>query len=147
MPPLRERPADIPNLAAFFLGQGAEAQGRAPLGFSKAALDALCRFDWPGNIRQLEREIARGLLFTEAGEFFDCDCLSVGVREALERENPIALATILSRAECQAIMTALDRAEGDVPTAARHLEVAVSTLYRKIKLLGLEGAEGQAELA
>ncbi|MBZ0112728.1 MAG: sigma-54 dependent transcriptional regulator, partial [Thermoanaerobaculia bacterium] len=145
LPSLRERPADIPNLAAFFLGQGAKAQGRAPLGFSKAALDALCRFHWPGNIRQLEREIARGLLFTEPGEFFDCDCLSSDVRAALERESPIALATILSQAERMAITTALERADGDVPTAARHLEVAVSTLYRKIKLLELEGVEERAE--
>ncbi|MGE4298850.1 MAG: sigma-54 interaction domain-containing protein [Desulfovibrionaceae bacterium] len=54
VPPLRERPEDIPDLIAYFVRREANAMNIAPPTVSRAAMDALCANDWPGNVRELE---------------------------------------------------------------------------------------------
>ncbi|MGE3704732.1 MAG: sigma 54-interacting transcriptional regulator, partial [Vicinamibacterales bacterium] len=71
LPPLRERRADIPNLAAYFLAREAARRGTRVGGLSRGAVEALAAFDWPGNVRQLEHEMARAVLFLEDGELLD----------------------------------------------------------------------------
>jgi DNA-binding NtrC family response regulator/tetratricopeptide (TPR) repeat protein len=68
LPPLRARPADIPLLARHFLARIAEERGTAPKPVASAALDALVRHPWPGNIRELENVIRSVTLFTDADE-------------------------------------------------------------------------------
>ncbi len=137
LPALRQRPGDIANLAVYFLDQAVCDRDSKPLGFSKGALAALRNFHWPGNIRQLEREVLKAALFVEDGELLDTTCLSPDVAAALSAESPLALKTQIEEAERLAIQAALDRQEGQVPAAAADLEVPSSTLYRKIKTLGL----------
>jgi len=75
LPPLRQRREDIPNLAVHFLGAACREAGVAPAGISRAALDVLTRAAWPGNIRQLEREMSRVALFLEDGDLLESTLL------------------------------------------------------------------------
>src|SRR5262249_50388427 len=76
LPPLRHRRADIPNLAAFVLSREIARHGLAVRGISRAALDRLVHHNWPGNIRELENEIARAALFVRGHDLVDSAALS-----------------------------------------------------------------------
>src|SRR5215471_13182405 len=62
MPPLRERLGDIPLLAQYFLRKFTKESGREILGFGEAAMAALQRYPWPGNIRELENAVERSVV-------------------------------------------------------------------------------------
>ncbi|MEZ5839345.1 MAG: sigma 54-interacting transcriptional regulator [Hyphomicrobiales bacterium] len=62
VPPLRERREDVPHLVTHFLAKFNEAHGRHLTGFTQRAIDALMSYDWPGNIRELENVIERGVI-------------------------------------------------------------------------------------
>lgn len=139
VPPLRERPADVPQLAAWFLQRESRRLGRRVAGLSRAALAALVAYPWPGNVRQLEREVSRAVLFVGEGELLDSARLSAEVREH-GREAPASLAERLEEHERRELAAALARAEGHVARAAEDLQVPLSTFYRRMKRLGLERA-------
>src|SRR5262249_47992487 len=136
--PLRERPADIPNLAAFFLAREAARLGLGTSGISRAALDVLMAYDWPGNIRQLEKEMARAVLFLADGELLESSRLSPALSApgAAPRRGT-TLAETLQSAEAAQIASALEESGGDVVAAARLLGLGRSTLYRRMKELGI----------
>jgi len=67
VPALRERPADIPALATFFLQRQARRIGRVVTGLSTASLDRLLTYPWPGNVRELENVIERAVILSEGG--------------------------------------------------------------------------------
>ncbi|HEX9735739.1 MAG TPA: sigma 54-interacting transcriptional regulator [Thermoanaerobaculia bacterium] len=137
LPPLRERRADVANLAAFFLDQETRRRGVAAAGISRGALELLEGYPWPGNIRQLEREMARVALFLEAGELLESTQLREGIRHAQD-EAPASLKERLDRVEREEIVQALERHDGSVSAAAKELQLGVSTLYRRISELGIE---------
>jgi hypothetical protein len=142
LPPLRERRADIPNLAAFFLAREAARHGRRVGGLSRGAVDALTAFDWPGNVRQLEHEMARAVLFLEPGEMLDTmrlhpDILGRG-------PNPSGkLEAARASAERDEIISALQAHGGDVSLAAERLGISRATAYRRIKSLAIDPSTWQ----
>lgn len=140
LPALRERSADLPNLAARFLTEEAASLGRDLPGISLAAMDALVAYDWPGNIRELRHEISRAALFLNDGELLDSSRLSDGLKSAEAAHPDSPLKDRLEQFERSEIQRAIDRAAGDVPKAAELLGVGRSTLYRRMKALGLQGA-------
>lgn len=68
IPPLRERRADLPPLMEHFLGIYSERHGRKVTGFEESAVAAMLGYDWPGNIRELENVIERGVIMARDGE-------------------------------------------------------------------------------
>lgn len=144
LPPLRRRPGDIPNLAAWFLEREATKLDRPVEGISRRALQALSGYAWPGNIRQLEREIARAVLFTSPGELVETSCLS---EEVIHGASPGIddLKTRVERFERNEIRRTLGRHTGSVSDAAEELGVSVSTLYRKLNRYDLTPEGPQAE--
>jgi two-component system response regulator PilR (NtrC family) len=68
VPPLRERPEDIPLLANHFLKKYASAAGRSILRVHKESIDSLCGYEWPGNVRQLENTVERAVALETADE-------------------------------------------------------------------------------
>ena len=142
LPPLRERRAEIPSLAARFFHREIEKNGVASPGITRAALGALVRCPWPGNVRELQNEIAKAALLLEAGEALDLQHLSERVRRppGLESGEPAAFLTLeetVLRAEREAFAVALAAAEGDPGRAMELLGISRTTWYRKLKELGL----------
>jgi DNA-binding NtrC family response regulator len=138
LPPLRNRRVDIANLAAFFLTREARKRGLRIKGISRAAIDALLTFSWPGNIRQLENEMARAVLFLEDGELLDTGRLAEEIRGAGSDAAPGSLRAFLDRTEKFEISAALDEFERNIDAAADRLGISRATLYRRMKALGIE---------
>jgi transcriptional regulator with PAS, ATPase and Fis domain len=141
LPPLRHRKPDIPNLAACFLAREAARAGVRVQGISRAALEKLVSYSWPGNIRQLEKEMGRAVLFLVDGELLDTSRLSPFLHEEARRAGKTSLATILEEFERDEILRALESAGGDVAAAAESLGLGRSTLYRRMKALRIEAPE------
>jgi len=137
LPPLRRRAADIPNLAAHFLQRSAARRGVRPRGISSAALDALKRYPWPGNIRQLENEMARAALFLADGEVLERGLLTAGIVAGGPAAAGGSLEERLARVERAEILAAIQRCDGVAASAARELGVSRSTLYRRMRALGI----------
>ena len=135
MPPLRDRPEDLAMLAERFLLRYAANYRRPARGFTKAALDAIQSYPWPGNIRELQNVIERAVILCSA-EQIDVDLLSIS--ESAERRSRPRIGDALSledleRSHIRGVManaSSLDH-------AAKTLGIDVSTLYRKRKQYGL----------
>ena len=78
VPPLRERPEDIPALAEFFTAKHSASVGRKILGISAKALEKLEAYEFPGNIRELENEVRRMLALAKDGEYLTTQHMSHG---------------------------------------------------------------------
>jgi two-component system response regulator HydG len=152
VPPLRERLEDVPLLAGHFLERYAKRSG-ARRTLSPDALEKLVAHDWPGNVRELENMIEQAAALSMSTEIgpadiaFDAPPRAAGPAPA--RADAVrTLAEAVDDAERQAISEALTRRQGDLGQVARDLEVSSTTLWRKMKRLGLStrpGAEGVAE--
>jgi len=90
VPPLRARTEDVAALAEFFAAKHAEEAGRKILGISARALEKLCAYEWPGNIRELENEIRRMVVLTKDGEYVTTQFLSPGPMHSAPRPAPPA---------------------------------------------------------
>ncbi|MCE9632538.1 MAG: sigma 54-interacting transcriptional regulator, partial [Planctomycetia bacterium] len=144
MPPLRERTSDIPVLAAHFLRAVATRAGRSVDGFTSAALDALMAHAWPGNVRELQHAVERGVFLgrghlVEAG---DLPAAVLGGGGAVSISCTAASSTRLKQAmatpERQLIVAALEQAGWRRDVAARALGINRTTLYKKLKRLGMD---------
>jgi len=135
LPPLRERPEDIPLLAAHFAAKHGERFGRAINRIDRRSMKLLEGGAWPGNVRELENVIERAIILSRDG------VLRVE-RDALSHANPTGNMDERLRAqERDAIETALRASRGRVSGpngAARALGLAPSTLDLRIKSLGID---------
>ncbi|MEO1088971.1 MAG: sigma 54-interacting transcriptional regulator, partial [Acidobacteriota bacterium] len=140
LPPLRERRVDLANLAAHFLVRRAKEAGVETRGLSKAALEAMLRYSWPGNIRQLEREMGRAALFLEDGELLQTRHLQEEVRRTGGGASPAsgALKERLESFERGLIVEALALHDGQARAAAEALGVSRTTFYRRLQELKIQ---------
>jgi transcriptional regulator with PAS, ATPase and Fis domain len=142
MPPLRDRRSDVPQLAAHFLRAAAERAGRSIDGFTPAAIEALAAHDWPGNVRELQHAVERGV-FLGRGRLVELDDLPAAVTGAggAAAVKPVAaLKQAMAAPERQLILAALERSGWRRDVAARSLGINRTTLYKKLKRLGMDVA-------
>jgi DNA-binding NtrC family response regulator len=137
IPPLRERPEDLPILAAQFLTRYAARYRKGTLRFTPRAQVALGRHPWPGNVRELEHAVERAILLVPAGRD-EIDVTELPFAATPPRE-PALEELSLEEAERVLIDRALRRA-GNVPDAARALGLSRSALYRRLQQLGIRGS-------
>jgi DNA-binding NtrC family response regulator len=133
LPPLRERREDIPPLVDQAISRYSRLTGRRIAGITPAALDRLTRFEWPGNVRQLENELHRAVLFCEK-DCIDVEDLTVAQSGPASAARPAMLAA----SERDAIVQAMRCSAGNKVEAARLLGVSRQTLYNKIREYDLE---------
>jgi len=139
LPPLRERIEDLPALAEHFVRQSAETLGKPVRGLTPEALDAMMRYDWPGNARELENMVER-LVVLHGKEWID----SRDLPPVLLHPQPVARAAgTLEDLERQRIAEALREAGGNKKLAARRLGIHRSTLYAKLRRHGLGEPDGR----
>ncbi len=137
MPPLRARREDIPFLAQSLLGEVAQQERKRFTRLSQDALDALARQPWPGNLRELAN-VLRQAVVLNSGPILTRAMLEPHLRAAPDTDQPApappedALAGLtMAEIERRVIEAAIERHGGSVPQAARELDIAPSTIYRK----------------
>jgi len=134
VPPLRERPEDLPGLVERFLVEG----GR-PLAVAPATLEALSAYDWPGNVRELKNVIAAAGALADGVTLEPKDLMFFRPQRPAPKADSLPLAgQSLEAVEKAAIEQTLRHCGGNRTKAAKALGIAASTLYEKIKKYGLE---------
>jgi len=148
LPPLRDRQADITLLAEYFLHRYAQLFGKKNVKFTSSALAALERASWPGNVRQLENAVARGVLFAEGNYIHPRDLQAENQREIPGRP-PLAVPAgdkpvTLREMEQRLIFQTLDETSGNRTHAAKLLGISVRTLRNKLHEYRQTSQGGQA---
>src|SRR5947207_4977346 len=133
LPPLRERRADIPLLAAHFLHRYAARYRKAAMEFTPDAMEVLLRHSWPGNVRELDHAIERAMLMAEGGRVQARDFGLDGGGGAAAALDQMSLEDV----ERVLIQKALTRAAGNVSEAANATGLSRSARYRGLNRNGL----------
>ncbi|PYR22703.1 MAG: sigma-54-dependent Fis family transcriptional regulator [Acidobacteria bacterium] len=133
LPPLRDRREDIPALAMHFLRQHGQRYRKHINGFETAALQALLDHPWPGNIRELDHAVERGVLMAQGASI---RLGELGLR--IDRESTSRIEDMsLEEVEGFLIKKAMARFDGNVSQAAKALGLSRSALYRRLQRYGL----------
>ena len=158
IPSLRERREDIFELAVHFLVQHARRVGKTVTHLDDSAVDALCSYDWPGNIRELENVIERAVVLADGPEVSRTDLPPEVQRPVRRRARPVLTAVSVGNSRSQRVtgwsptepqdeeaeayehrrlLDALQEARGIKSEAARLLGMPRSTFFSKLKKHGL----------
>ena len=148
LPSLKERVSDIPVLASHFLGKVCKETGKSMSGFAPEAVSALQNYNWPGNVRELQNIIERAVLLGKS-EFVELNDLpahiannsavampAIGLSKSSGR--PQTLKEALEEPERQIILQVLRQNNWNRNETADQLGVNRTTLYKKMKKLGLD---------
>jgi DNA-binding NtrC family response regulator len=140
VPPLRERPADIVPLAEHLLARLAAVHNRTGAQFSEEAKQALLRYSWPGNIRELKNVIERALVFGRNKDArVGVEDLPENVRTSLSGPSmAVSRLKSLEEIEKEAIIATLEATHYKITKAAEILDISRKTLLDKRKRYGLE---------
>ncbi|HEY4241879.1 MAG TPA: sigma-54 dependent transcriptional regulator [Kofleriaceae bacterium] len=161
LPPLRDRPDDLPPLVAHFIAKFARQMGASPAAASPEALARLREYNWPGNVRELENIIERAIILAK-GQPLGAQHLDFGRRAGAPQSTntgsvpvvmpaassapvPVAaaedgksLAERLLDSERKEIVAAVEKSRGNIASASRMLGINRSTLYYRLRKHGLE---------
>lgn len=157
VPPLRERLEDVPLLARHFLERAGARLGRC-FSLSDEAVEHLKAWNYPGNVRELENAIERAVALASTDQLGPADfpltsIVAAGAGSAArsvtgaptalvcpgEGIPPLGLSEALEMAERQIISAALSRSHGNLSAVAQELKISSTTLWRKMRRLGLSG--------
>jgi len=182
VPPLRQRRDDIPALARHFIARFAAEESKQVGGLSPDAASLLEKFNWPGNVRQLENTIFRAVVLCDGPVLDVCDFPQIAAAMGIEAKarafaappvithgagvavpavpqpsihSPYALSATdggghmrkLEDVESEMIRLAISHYEGHMSEVARRLGIGRSTLYRKLKDLGIDEHAAEADEA
>jgi len=134
LPPLRERPDDIPALVAHFLVKYRDKNRRQVEAVSPAAINKLMAYHWPGNVRELENIIERAVILCQR-DTIGPDDVSLPVDRFVPPagDDVVSLRDALDAAEKQIIVHALTKCDGDKNLAAKRLKISRASIYNKLK--------------
>jgi two-component system, NtrC family, nitrogen regulation response regulator NtrX len=138
VPPLRERPEDVPLLIDHFNQRFAKAHGKKPKRYDAKAIEAMQRYSWPGNVRELRNTIERVMIMHQPHKVGVKDLPAFG-----DEEPPASSYRFPSFKEAsdayhrEFIQRKLDEAGGNVSRAAESMGIDRSHLYRRMRALGL----------
>jgi len=136
VPPLRERPGDIPALAEHFLGKACALEGKSAKRLTPEALALLAEYRWPGNVRELRNLMERAAILVE-GEEVGAEDLASWLEAASPSEESSGLRGEIERREAEAIRKSLDQAGWNVTQAAAGLGIDRTNLHRKMRKYGI----------
>jgi len=133
IPPLRERKGDIQLLANYFVQTYSRAMGKAITSISPEAMDTIVRYNWPGNIRELENAIERAMVVGKPPMIKPED-----LPYQLTEKNHVLPAGSLAAVEKTHIASILDQNRWNISRSAEILQIDRVTLYNKIEKFGLK---------
>lgn len=161
IPALRERREDIPLLVEHFIQRFHDEYGKKTLGLSDRALEACLHYDWPGNIRELENIIERGIILTDPNESISVPALFTRPPEVLSTDSArissdgvlippsdghgswvsqlLSSGLSLDEIEESLMLEAMQQANQNVSGAARLLGLSRPALAYRLKKIGIEG--------
>ena len=152
IPPLRERPSDIPMLAKHFIDRFCRDLTKKPLALAPSAVEELLKYQWPGNVRELQNCIERAVILTE-GDTIHARHLSLSFRlgaeaapvdgspwDRIDLSGPMAAATarVVAEVERRKIEQALVETAGNRAKAAEVLQLGFKAFTAKLREHGLE---------
>ena len=140
IPPLRQRREDIPLLVDHFIHRLNIRHGKRILGIQPEAMDLFMRYNFPGNVRELQNFLEHAFILCHGteiqGAHLPADFLQTLEREGAQEAPSIPL---LQKTEAQLIIESLHRNKGHRGKTAQELGIDKSTLWRKMKRLGIQG--------
>ncbi len=139
VPPLRERLDDVPLIATHFLQRFSKQYGKGILSLSQNTVSHLLRYNWPGNIRELESVIERAVVFCTGNQLLP-ECLPEEFQHAHFSNSSFVIPPLvaLQDIEREAIVQTLERTSGNVRRSAQILHCPRPTFYRKLKKFGIK---------
>jgi transcriptional regulator with AAA-type ATPase domain len=139
VPPLRERPRDLPLLAAHFAQRATQAAGRPAAQVTDGFVQALLRYPWPGNVRELRNVVERALVLAEGTELTVNDLPErLAVLAPATTRAPAPMRDRLDDVERRALVDALRESGGNRTHAARKLGISRRALLYKLKKHNIE---------
>jgi DNA-binding NtrC family response regulator len=133
LPPLRERRADIPLIAKYFLGKYAQSMNKNVTDFSPQALEMFTGYDWPGNIREVRNVVERAMVVAK-GTQIQIDDISFPFPSPAMPSGGESLEEV----EKDQILKILNQTEGNIAQAADILKISRLTIYNKIEKYNLK---------
>ena len=139
MPPLRERPEDVPSLAEHFIAKYSQKCKRRVGGLSAKARDCLAGYDWPGNVRELENAIERAIVLGST-ELIQPEDLPEQILEAAPPagDQVTRYHEALGEAKRQLVLKALEQAGGNYTQAAKVLGIHPNNIHRLARHLNIK---------
>ncbi len=143
LPPLRDREEDVIEIAYSLLGFMSHEEGKSFVRFSQDVIERFIHYEWPGNVRQLQN-VLRNVVVLNHGKEITLDMLPPPLNEPLVVVKPTASSITVSsfgpqdivplwQTERRTIEQAIEACDGNIPQAAKYLDVSPSTIYRKIQ--------------
>lgn len=140
LPPLRERVEDIPGLADFCLRRHGQKLNSRVTGFTERAIGGLCRYSFPGNVRELENLIERALILASEPLIDSGPWLPLMLDETDDLSK-------LDRLEREEILRLMERHQGKLSQVAKELGISRTTVWRRLRQYnqGLESEDGVSD--
>jgi DNA-binding NtrC family response regulator/HAMP domain-containing protein len=138
VPPLRERPNDIPLLARHFLNLFSQEQNKSIHDFSPETMRLILNYPWPGNVRELENSVEHAVVLAKGNQVEALD-LPANLHEPGQQAGKKSLHGLVTMAEKEqeVLLETLEKCQGNKKEAARHLGISRNTLYQKMKRYGI----------
>jgi two-component system repressor protein LuxO len=142
LPPLREREEDVIEIAYSLLGFMSHEEGKSFVRFAQDVIDRFIQYEWPGNVRQLQN-VLRNVVVLNQGKEIELSMLPPPLNEPAVK--PATSSNVVSvsfgpqdiqplwKTEKTTIEQAIEACDGNIPQAAKFLDVSPSTIYRKIQ--------------
>jgi DNA-binding NtrC family response regulator len=143
LPPLRDRREDIPKLISHFMAKYNSEMNKECIHINDEAMQMLISYEWKGNIRELQNVIERAVIFADGDTIRVSDIGIITASEITNDNEGLDLHQAMRNYERQFIIHVLDKCDGNKSQAAKSLGVGLSSLYRKIDELGINGNNKQ----
>ena len=140
LPLLRQRREDIALLVRYFLDQSCASTGKSVREVDETAMTVLLEYDWPGNVRQLQHAIESSVIRC-AGGILTASDLPSDLSKKPAVAPKIDIIASFRRDDREQLLAALEQTRGNHAAAARLLGMGRSTLYRKLKKVGINSNE------
>ncbi len=147
IPPLRERPGDIPLLVDFFCKRYGDSFNRQDVEMSPEAMKCLAGYDWPGNVRELENAIQRALTLCADSLIRPQDLFVSELRQPVKHPAPelgLSAGVTMREMERQLIQKTLEDTGGNRTQAAKRLGISLRTLRNKLNEFGLQDRQAKS---
>ena len=137
LPSLNERREDIPLLVNHFVEKYCNEMGKPVLGVNNESMKKLINYDWRGGVRELENIIERAIIFS-SGNFIEISDLGDNVNSSVNLSNvPESLKDATMNFEKEHIKRIIKKYDNNKDEAAKALDIGLSSLYRKMELMGI----------